>query len=181
VVSKHDTSTDMNDPNEADLHDRLQTKLRRTPGNPLLVVSQKTVTGHAKGGAAAWQLDGVLRMLERGRIPGNRNLESVDPLLRSSRHLALGDRTITLAEPLRAALIASLGFGHVSAILAIAHPDTFHAAIPDHDRDDYLKRAARRRAEGVRRRLELTVGKPPQVRRPRTLGRDEEATLLLDR
>ena len=80
VVSKHDTSTDMNDPNEADLHDRLQTALDRTPGNPLLVVSQKTVTGHAKGGAAAWQLDGVLRMLETGRVPGNRNLESVDPL-----------------------------------------------------------------------------------------------------
>lgn len=181
VVSKHDTSTDMNDPNEADLHDRLQAKLQRTPGNPLLVVSQKTVTGHAKGGAAAWQLDGVLRMLETGRVPGNRNLESVDPLLREHRHLALGDREITLAEPLRAALIASLGFGHVSAVLAVAHPDTFHAAIPEAERDDYLTRAGRRRAEGARRRLELRVGKPPQVRRPRTLDREQEATLLLDR
>ena len=181
VVSKHDTSTDMNDPNEADLHDRLQTKLGRTPGNPLLVVSQKTVTGHAKGGAAAWQLDGVLRMLETGRVPGNRNLESVDPLLRDNRHLALGDRPITLGEPLRAALIASLGFGHVSAILAVAHPDTFHAAIPHGERDAYLRRAARRRAEGVRRRLELRVGRTPQVRRPRTLDRDAEARLLLDR
>ena len=61
----------MNDPNEADLHDRIQTALDRTPGNPLLVVSQKTVTGHAKGGAAAWQLDGILRMIESGRVPGN--------------------------------------------------------------------------------------------------------------
>lgn len=181
VVSKHDTSTDMNDPNEADLHDRLQTTLGRTPGNPLLVVSQKTVTGHAKGGAAAWQLDGVLRMLETGRVPGNRNLESVDPLLRDHRHLALGDRALTLAEPLRAALIASLGFGHVSAILAIAHPDTFHAAIPHDQREDHLRRAAHRRAEGVRRRLELRVGNVPQVRRPRALDREAEARLLLDR
>jgi fatty acid synthase len=181
VVSKHDTSTDMNDPNEADLHDRLQTKLDRTAGNPLLVVSQKTVTGHAKGGAAAWQLDGVLRMLETGKVPGNRNLESVDPLLRENRHLALGDRTITLAEPLKAALIASLGFGHVSAILAVAHADTFHAAIPEEARDDYLRRAGRRRAEGVLRRLQMRVGKTPTVRRPRTLDRDAEATLLLDR
>ena len=90
----------MNDPAEADLHERLQDALGRTPGNPLLVVSQKTVTGHAKGGAAAWQLDGVLRMLETGVVPGNRNLESVDPLEREHAHLTLGDRPI---QPRRAA------------------------------------------------------------------------------
>ena len=166
VVSKHDTSTEMNDPAEADLHERLQDALGRTPGNPLLVVSQKTVTGHAKGGAAAWQLDGVLRMLETGVVPGNRNLESADPLERDNRHLALGDRPIRLAEPLRAALITSLGFGHVSAVLAIAHPDTFLAAVPPEQRDDYLARAGRRRAEGARRRLETRLGRPPLVRRP---------------
>ena len=85
------------------------------------------MTGHAKGGAAAWQVDGVLRMLETGVVPGNRNLESVDPLERGNVHLALGDRPIHLTEPLKAALITSLGFGHVSAVLAIAHPDTFLA------------------------------------------------------
>src|SRR4029078_4789914 len=104
----------------ADPHERLQDALGRTPGNPLLVVSQKTVTGHAKGGAAAWQVDGVLRMLETGVIPGNRNLESVDPLERGNVHLTLGDRPIALAEPLKAALIASLRFRHVSAVPAHA-------------------------------------------------------------
>ena len=92
VVSKHDTSTEMNDPNEADLHERIQAALGRTPGNPLLVVSQKTVTGHAKGGAAAWQVDGMLRMMQTGVVPGNRNLESADPLLRDGAFLTLGDR-----------------------------------------------------------------------------------------
>jgi len=145
----------------------------------LLVVSQKTVTGHAKGGAAAWQLDGVLRMLETAVVPGNRNHESVDPLLRDTVHLALGDRPIQLADPPRAALIASLGFGHVSAILAVAHPDTFHAAIPEAQRDAYLQQAGRRRAEGVRRRLETQLGNPPTVRRDRTLNRDAEAEMLL--
>jgi fatty acid synthase, bacteria type len=178
VVSKHDTSTAMNDPAEADLHERLQTALGRSDGNPLLVVSQKTVTGHSKGGAAAWQLDGVLRMLETGAIPGNRNLESVDPLERGARFLTLGDRPIQLSTPLRAALIASLGFGHVSAILAIAHPDTFLAAVGD--RDDYLRRAARRRAEGVQRRLKMRM-RPAPVRRARQLDRDAEAEMLLDR
>ena len=163
VVSKHDTSTEMNDPTEAELHERLQDALGRTPGNPLLVVSQKTVTGHAKGGAAAWQVDGVLRMLETGVVPGNRNLESVDPLERGNAHLALGDRPIRLAEPLHAALIASLGFGHVSAVLAIAHPDTFLAALDDPG--EYLRRAGRRRALGAQRRLETRHGRPGPVRR----------------
>ncbi len=180
VVSKHDTSTEMNDPSEADLHDRLQDALGRTPGNPLLVVSQKTVTGHAKGGAAAWQLDGVLRMLDTGTIPGNRNLESVDPLERGVRHLALGDRPIRLAAPPRAALLTSLGFGHVSAVLLVAHPDTFHASIPAAERDTYLRRAGLRRAHGARRRLETRHGRPAPVRRDRRFdSRDDEAAMLI--
>ena len=110
VVSKHDTSTEMNDPAEADLHERIQRALGRTPGNPLLVVSQKTITGHAKGGAAAWQLDGVLRMLDGGVVPGNRNLESVDPLERGNASLTLGDRPIAArrADPGRADHLARL-------------------------------------------------------------------------
>ncbi len=181
VVSKHDTSTEMNDPAEADLHERLQDALGRSAGNPLLVVSQKTVTGHAKGGAAAWQLDGALRMLDTGVVPGNRNLESADPLERDNAHLTLGDRPIRLAEPLKAVLVTSLGFGHVSAVLALAHPDTFIAALAPETRADYLARAGRRRAEGVRRRLETRIGRPPLVRRNAAArpARETEAAQLL--
>ena len=190
VVSKHDTSTQMNDTNEADLHERIQSALGRTPGNPLLVVSQKTVTGHAKGGAAAWQVDGMLRMMASGVVPGNRNLESADPLLRDGAFLTLGDRPIVRApqEPIRAGLVTSLGFGHVSALLAIAHPDTFLAAVPAERREEYLRRAGRRRAEGVQQRLRTQLGRPAAVRRAdRRLGtadpaaaREAEAALLTD-
>ena len=191
VVSKHDTSTEMNDPNEADLHHRIQTAIGRTPGNPLLVVSQKSVTGHAKGGAAAWQVAGVLQMMESGIVPGNRTLESADPLLDASTHLAVGHRTFRCAElePIRAALVTSLGFGHVSALLAIAHPDVFVAAVPEDERDRYLDRAARRRAEGRRRVLERRLGRGRPIRRTdRRMGdpvdpvaaREAEAALLLD-
>ena len=190
VVSKHDTSTELNDTNEADLHERIQGALGRTPGNPLLVVSQKTVTGHAKGGAAVWQVDGILRMMRTGVVPGNRNLESADPLLRDGLSLTLGDRPIVFApqEPIRAGLVTSLGFGHVSALLAIAHPDTFLAAVPAERRADYLRRAGRRRAEGVQQRLRTRLGRPAPVRRAdRRLGGDDpaaareaEAALLTD-
>jgi fatty acid synthase len=188
VVSKHDTSTERNDLNEADLHERIQSALGRTPGNPLLVVSQKTVTGHAKGGAAAWQVDGMLRMMQTGVVPGNRNLECADPLLRDGAFLTFGDRPLRLAEPLRAGLVTSLGFGHVSALLALAHPDTFLAAVPPQEREDYLRRARRRRAEGVQQRLRTRLGRPAAVRRrDRRFGADDpvsareaEAALLTD-
>jgi fatty acid synthase len=191
VVSKHDTSTEMNDPHEADLHERIQDALGRTPGNPLLVVSQKTVTGHAKGGAAVWQVAGVLQMMERGIVPGNRNLECADPLLRDGACLTLGDRAIRLApqEPIRAALVTSLGFGHVSALLAIAHPGCFLAVVAPQLREDYLRRAGRRRAEGVQERLRTRLGRPAPLRRSdRRLGspgdpaavREAEAALLTD-
>ena len=181
VVSKHDTSTQMNDPNEADLHERIQAALGRTPGNPLLVVSQKTVTGHAKGGAAAWQVEGVLQMMERGVVPGNRNLECADPLLRDGACLTLGDRPIALApqEPIRAALVTSLGFGHVSALLAIAHPDSFLAAVPEAQRDGLP--APRRAGAAPRARSAACApasagprrcaARRPPARRPTTIRR----------
>ena len=192
VVSKHDTATQMNDTNEADLHERIQAALGRTPGNPLLVVSQKSVTGHAKGGAAAWQVEGVLQMMQRGVVPGNRNLECADPLLRDGAFLTVGDRPIRLAEqePIRAALVTSLGFGHVSALLAIAHRESFLAAVPAALRDDYLRRAGLRRARGEQQRLRTRLGRPEAVRRTdRRLGvppgdgaaaREAEAALLTD-
>ncbi|MGE3620779.1 MAG: beta-ketoacyl synthase N-terminal-like domain-containing protein [Acidimicrobiia bacterium] len=183
VVSKHDTSTEANDPNEADLHHRIAEALGRSPGNPLLVVSQKTVTGHSKGGAAAWQVQGLLDVLETGVVPGNATLESVDPLIRPAAHLAFGHRPISLArgERVRAAVLTSLGFGHVNAMVVLAHPDLFLAALPVEQRADHVHRAAARRAEGVRRRLERRIGSAGSLRQADRAfaDRDEEARFLL--
>ena len=38
VLSKHDTSTNANDPNESELHERIADELGRERSNPLLVV-----------------------------------------------------------------------------------------------------------------------------------------------
>jgi fatty acid synthase len=180
-VSKHDTSTELNDPNEADLHHRLQDALGRTPGNPLLVVSQKSVTGHSKGGAAAWQVAGVLQTLATGSVPGNHNLESLDPALHPHTHLTHSHRPLHLAEPPRAALLTSLGFGHVSAVVALAHPDLFLAALPAATRPDYLAAAQSRRRAALQSHLASRHGSTPSLRRqvpPPT--RAAEAALLLD-
>ena len=69
VVSKHDTSTLANDPNETELHERLADSMGRSDGAPLFVVSQKSLTGHAKGGAAVFQMMGHVPDAARRRHP----------------------------------------------------------------------------------------------------------------
>ncbi|WP_448851967.1 fatty acid synthase subunit beta domain-containing protein [Corynebacterium sp. 335C] len=157
VLSKHDTSTNANDPNESELHERLADALGRDAANPLFVVSQKSLTGHAKGGAAAFQMIGLTQVLRTGVIPANRSLDCVDPVL--ARHGRLVWPTAPLpfgdALPLKAGFVTSLGFGHVSALVAIVHPEAFAAAVAAADGDEaaraWREAAAEREAAGLRR------------------------------
>ena len=160
VVSKHDTSTAANDPNESQIHQTLMDTLGRTPGNPLMVHSQKTVLGHSKGGAAAWQSIMLCQMLAAGTIPGNKNLESVDPALRAHDHLLYMNRTVRpgRAFPLRAGALTSLGFGHVSALCVIAHPAAFLASLPADERQPWLTRQAERQNAATSRWAKILLG-----------------------
>ncbi len=90
---------------------------------------------------------------------------------------------------MRAALVTSLGFGHVSALIALAHPDVFVEAIPAEQRTEYLTRARARRVAGARAQLAAMHGGEPVLARrtERRLGsgstyevRDREAAILLD-
>jgi fatty acid synthase len=188
VVSKHDTSTEANDPNEAFIHAQIQQAMGRTTGAPLRVISQKSLTGHAKGGAAAWQMAGLCDVFATGVVPGNRNLVCVDPRVTPGA-LVVDYRPLVRHDQVRAALVTSLGFGHVSALVALAHPDVFVEAIPDDQRDAYLRRARARRVAGARAELAAMHGGEPVLARrtERRLGagstyevRDREAAMLLD-
>jgi fatty acid synthase len=177
VVSKHDTSTRANDPNEAAIHERLCAELGRTPGNPLRVVSQKALTGHAKGGAAAWQVAGICDLFDTGVVPGNPNLDSVDPAVQPGPWLVPDDRPLEMAAPPRAALLTSLGFGHVSAAVLLAHPQAFLAAMGDDERAEYRAAADARRSATRRRRQWATHGGTPAYVRPasrRLSGEDHQ-------
>src|SRR4029079_13869496 len=87
LISKQDTSTLANDPNETELHERLAVAMGRSPGAPLFIVSQKSLTGHSKGGAAVFQMMGMTQMLRDGVLPPNRSLDCVDDELAGSEHL----------------------------------------------------------------------------------------------
>jgi len=184
VVSKHDTSTAVNDPNESDLHERLATALGREDGNPLLVVSQKSLTGHAKGGAAAFQLIGLCQTLVDGVVPPNRSLDCVDEALAKHKRL-VWLREPLATGPLKAGLVTSLGFGHVAGLVAVVHPEAFLATLEESERTAYEVAARRRRVDGKLRIARVMLGedgytKPRGRRLGEKGGSDVEAAILLD-
>ncbi|GAA3962715.1 fatty acid synthase subunit beta domain-containing protein [Gordonia caeni] len=189
VVSKHDTSTRANDPNESELHERLASAIGRNSGAPLFVVSQKSLTGHAKGGAAAFQLIGLCQVLRDGVIPPNRSLDCVDDKMAEYPHLVWAREPLAMGErfPLKAGLLTSLGFGHVSGLIAVVHPEAFIASLPDEQREEYRERAAQRLRDGRQRLLAAMCGQEPAYQRPPNRRFDEavdehdaEAAVLLD-
>jgi fatty acid synthase, bacteria type len=189
VVSKHDTSTLANDPNETELHERLADSLGRSEGAPLFVVSQKSLTGHAKGGAAAFQMMGLCQILRDGVIPPNRSLDCVDDELAGAAHLVWLRDTLRLGEkfPLKAGLVTSLGFGHVSGLVALVHPQAFLAALSPEERQDYTERAGARVLAGQLRLASAIAGGRPMYEKPadrrfssETPEKRQEAEMLLD-
>ncbi|MGA8330038.1 MAG: beta-ketoacyl synthase N-terminal-like domain-containing protein, partial [Mycobacterium sp.] len=189
VISKHDTSTLANDPNETELHERLADSIGRSDGAPLFIVSQKSLTGHAKGGAAVFQMMGLCQILRDGVIPPNRSLYCVDDELASSAHFVWVRDTLRLGEkfPLKAGLVTSLGFGHVSGLVALVHPQAFMATLDAEQRADYQGRADARLLAGQRRLASAIAGGRPLYERPADRRFDhevsekrQEAAMLLD-
>ncbi|SKB08465.1 type I polyketide synthase [Aeromicrobium choanae] len=185
VLSKHDTSTGVNERNESELHERLAAALGRSEGNPLYVMSQKALTGHSKGGAAAFQLIGLCQVLEGGVLPPNRSLDCVMDDLAEHEHL-VWLREPLATGPLKAGLLTSLGFGHVAGLIAVVHSQAFVESLSADERDAYLEAAERRRIDGRMRLVDAMYGGEALYRRPadRRLGdsgvREREAALLLD-
>ncbi|OBI95820.1 type I polyketide synthase [Mycobacterium asiaticum] len=189
VVSKHDTSTLANDPNETELHERLADSMGRSVGAPLFVVSQKSLTGHAKGGAAVFQMMGLCQMLRDGVIPPNRSLDCVDDELAGAAHFVWVRDTLRLGGkfPLKAGMLTSLGFGHVSGLVALVHPQAFIASLEPGQRADYQRRAEARLLAGQRRLASAIAGGEPMYQRPpdRRFDHDlpekpQEASMLLN-
>ncbi|MFC0266248.1 type I polyketide synthase [Alloscardovia macacae] len=173
VVSKHDTSTNANDPNESELHNTVARALGRSVGNPLYVISQKSLTGHAKGGAAVFQMHGLTDVFRTGVLPGNASLDVVDPKLERDEHMVWlrkplrvgfgegsdgrgghGGHDVHGGRDVKAGLVTSLGFGHVSGFVALVHPGAFEASVRAAYGEEALEawrtRANERLAEGAR-------------------------------
>ncbi len=96
VASFHGTSTKYNDLNESRVLQRQLEHLGRAKGNIVLSIWQKHLTGHPKGAAASWMLNGLIQSMLSGIVPGNGNADNIDQALRSCNliaHLSVPLRT----------------------------------------------------------------------------------------
>jgi len=141
VISCHGTSTKANDKNESNFYNQEFQKLGRTKGNAVPVITQKSLTGHPKGGAASWQFNGMLQTLDKAVIPGNHNADNIAAELRAFPFLFYPSKRL---EPVRleCGLLTSFGFGQVGGQAAIIHPRYLYASLQKHELEAY---AARRR------------------------------------
>ncbi|WIM67994.1 DUF1729 domain-containing protein [Corynebacterium breve] len=190
VLSKHDTSTNANDPNESELHSILWPAIGRDPRKPMYVISQKSLTGHAKAGAALFQTGGIIDVLHSGDLPQNASLDCVDPLLEpKSKNLVWLRAPLSLGEgAVKAAALTSLGFGHVGALVVLAHPAVFEGALTKAGKDvaAWREQATKRLRAGAQHLEAGMIGRAElftQVenrRFPEAGAHDAEIALLLD-
>ncbi len=182
AVSIHGTSTLANDKNETRLHSNLAKAIGRDTDLPLMVIAQKAITGHAKGGAAAWQMNGLIQAMRDNTVPGMWNLDEPDPALANTAPLVFSDKSIQVPEgQLKAGLITSLGFGHVAGAVCVAHPDSVLKHLSNRDRKSYLQKRGEREQLHRSWSESVLVGDTPhfEARTERPFSSDEEEALLL--
>lgn len=143
VCSFHGTSTLMNEKNECDVLQRQLSHLGRAKGNRILGVFQKYLTGHPKGAAGAWMLNGGLQMLQSGLVPGNRNADNVDSYLEQFDYIAFPNKSIQ-TEGVKAFSVFSFGFGQKGAQAVVVHPNYVLATLEEDVFEDYKKKVVRR-------------------------------------
>ncbi|OXG24315.1 fatty acid synthase subunit alpha [Cryptococcus neoformans Ze90-1] len=139
AISCHGTSTKANDKNESGVYNLQFEQLGRTPGNAVPVIAQKSLTGHPKGGAAAWMFNGMCQTINSALVPGNHNADNISEELRAFRHLFYPSKPIQHVR-LECGLLTSFGFGQVGGQVAIVHPRYLFAALQAHELEAYKKR-----------------------------------------
>ncbi|KAK9320281.1 3-oxoacyl-reductase [Lipomyces orientalis] len=143
VASFHGTSTIANDKNESMTIASMMAHLGRTKGNAILGIFQKYLTGHPKGAAGAWMLNGVLQVLNTGLVPGNRNADNVDKVFEKFDSILYPSRSIQ-TDGIRAASVTSFGFGQKGAQAIIINSDYLFATLDEATYETYTSRVAAR-------------------------------------
>lgn len=143
VASFHGTSTKANDKNESGAINTMLNHLGRSKGNPVLGVFQKYLTGHPKGAAGAWMLNGVLQVLNTGLVPGNRNADNIDQVMKDFDKVVYPSVTVQ-TDGVKAASVTSFGFGQKGAQAVVIHSDYFFATLNKPTYEAYAKKVAAR-------------------------------------
>ncbi|KAJ2160192.1 fatty acid synthase alpha subunit Lsd1 [Coemansia sp. RSA 552] len=180
LASFHGTGTYANDKNESDVLNAQLKHMGRTPGNAVPAVCQKWLTGHPKGPAAAWMLNGALQSMRTGVVPGNRNADSIDPALQLE-YIMYPSRSIQTSG-IKAGLLKSFGFGQVGAEILVVHPDYLAATLTREQLAEYSTKLGRRRAQSYRYWQNTFNGNHPfiQVKDAPPFTPEQEQKVYLD-
>ncbi|GFP58644.1 hypothetical protein ACSS6W_008693 [Trichoderma asperelloides] len=150
VTSFHGTSTKANEKNEAGLVNAQLRHLGRKEGNVIPVVFQKSLTGHPKGPAGAWMLNGCIQMMHDGRIPGNRNGDNIDSELQQCEYLIFPNKTLSKPN-MKAFALQLFGFGQKGGMAIGVHPRYLYATIQRSEFEEYSKKVRQRERKATRR------------------------------
>ncbi|OLY80881.1 Fatty acid synthase subunit alpha [Smittium mucronatum] len=139
VASFHGTSTKANDKNESEVLNKQLRHLGRTPGNAIPAIFQKYLTGHPKGPASSWMLNGMIQSLLSGVIPGNRNADNIAAEMDKYDFVLYPSQSIK-TDGLKAGLLKSFGFGQVGGEVLVVHPEYLLASLTEAKYNDYIKK-----------------------------------------
>ncbi|GAM42217.1 fatty acid synthase alpha subunit [Talaromyces pinophilus] len=149
VASFHGTSTVANDKNESDVICQQLTHLGRSKGNAVLGIFQKYLTGHPKGAAGAWMMNGCLQVLNSGLVPGNRNADNVDKVMEKFDLIVYPSRTIK-TDGIKAFSVTSFGFGQKGAQAIGVHPKYLYATLDKAQFQSYRSKVEARQKKAYR-------------------------------
>lgn len=149
VASFHGTSTKANDKNESSVICQQLRHLGRKKGNAVMGIFQKYLTGHPKGAAGAWMMNGCLQVLNTGLVPGNRNADNVDPVMEDFDLIVYPSRSIQ-TDGIKAFSVTSFGFGQKGAQAIGVHPKYLFATLDERTYRDYCARVDARQKKAYR-------------------------------
>ena len=149
VATMHGTSTLANDKNESDILCKQLRHLGREEGSPLLAITQKSVTGHPKGAAGAWMMNGAMQVLNTGLVPGNRNLDNLDEKFEQFDLMHYPGKSIQ-TNGVKAFTATSFGFGQKSAQVIGVHAKYLFATLDEATYDEYKTKTLLRQRRAYR-------------------------------
>ncbi|KAL1956694.1 hypothetical protein VTO42DRAFT_6944 [Malbranchea cinnamomea] len=149
VASFHGTSTVANDKNECDVLCKQMKHLGRKKGNAMLGIFQKYLTGHPKGAAGGFMLNGCLQVLNTGLVPGNRNADNIDKVMEQFDYIVYPSRSLQ-TDGIKAFSVTSFGFGQKGAQVIGIHPKYLFATLEESQFQAYKAKVEARQKKAYR-------------------------------
>lgn len=115
----------------------------------MMGIFQKYLTGHPKGAAGAWMMNGCLQVLNSGLVPGNRNADNIDAVMEKFDYIVYPSRSIQ-TDGIKAFSVTSFGFGQKGAQAIGIHPKYLYATLDEATYSAYCTKVEARQKRAYR-------------------------------